>query len=78
VTDTPKATRKYTINSYEYVFTFGKYKGKTCDEVADKNPGYLVWLDENEVADINKEILEAAVIDDANNSPPEEYFWTPD
>lgn len=26
--------------------TFGKYKGKTISEIAEENPGYIVWLDE--------------------------------
>ena len=27
-----------------YIFEFGKYKGNTIDQVAQENPGYLLWL----------------------------------
>jgi uncharacterized protein (DUF3820 family) len=27
--------------------TFGKYKGKTFDEIADIDPDYILWIDEN-------------------------------
>ena len=69
---------KYSIPSYDYVFTFGKHKGKTCGEVAENDPSYLIWLHVENVADIDPEIYEGALIDDANNSPPEEWFWQPD
>ena len=29
------------------VVTFGKYKGKTLDEISDINPSYICWLKEN-------------------------------
>ena len=66
-----------TINDYDDIFTFGKYKGKTVDWVAEHNPGYIVWLHENKVAEIDEEILDAAIMDDINNNPPEEWFWEP-
>ena len=30
----------------EDIITFGKYKGKTFDEIADIDPDYILWLDE--------------------------------
>ena len=27
--------------------TFGKYKGKTFNEIANTDPDYIIWLDEN-------------------------------
>ena len=27
--------------------TFGKYKGKTFNEIANIDPDYIIWLDEN-------------------------------
>jgi hypothetical protein len=27
--------------------TFGKYNGKTFDEIADVEPDYILWLDKN-------------------------------
>ena len=74
MTITARAPRKYKIDSYDYVFTFGKYKGFTCEKVIDVNPAYILWLNENQVADIDTEILETASIEDAENSPPESWF----
>ena len=31
----------------EHPFSFGKYKGETPLEVAQKDPGYIVWIEEN-------------------------------
>jgi hypothetical protein len=28
------------------IITFGKYKGKTLNEIAELDAGYIVWLDE--------------------------------
>ena len=35
------------MNNPEDAITFGKYKGKTFDEIADIDPDYILWLDEN-------------------------------
>ncbi len=35
------------MNKPEDIITFGKYKGKTFDEIADIDPDYILWLDEN-------------------------------
>ena len=35
------------MNKPEDTITFGKYKGKTFDEIADIDPDYILWLDEN-------------------------------
>ncbi len=32
--------------------TFGKYKGKTFEKIADIDPDYILWLDKN-VKDVN-------------------------
>jgi hypothetical protein len=29
------------------IITFGKFKGKTFDEIADIEPSYILWLSEN-------------------------------
>jgi hypothetical protein len=34
------------VNKPEDAITFGKYKGKTFDEIADIDPDYISWLDE--------------------------------
>jgi hypothetical protein len=31
----------------EDIITFGKYKGKTFDDIADIDPDYILWLDKN-------------------------------
>jgi hypothetical protein len=35
------------INPYSDVLTFGKYKGRIIDEVAEIDPSYILWVDEN-------------------------------
>lgn len=50
-------------------FTFGKYKGKTIKEVAEENPNYLRWVNENS---------ESIVIDIKSLFPDEEVsIFTP-
>jgi hypothetical protein len=66
------------IKNYDHVFTFGKHKGKTVNEVAEEEPSYIVWLVEENVCEVDEEIYEAAIMDDMNNSPPEDYFWDND
>ena len=34
---------KHAHCSLEFVFLFGKYKGKTIKEIANINPDYLMW-----------------------------------
>ncbi len=34
------------MNKPKDTITFGKYKGKTFDEIADIDPDYILWLDE--------------------------------
>ncbi len=34
------------MNKPKDIITFGKYKGKTFDEIADIDPDYILWLDE--------------------------------
>ena len=50
--------------------TFGKYKGKTFDEIADIDSGYILWLAEN-VKDVKlpKDFLTAVEMDYRND------FW---
>lgn len=35
------------MNKPEDIISFGKYKGKTFDEIADIDPDYILWIDEN-------------------------------
>jgi hypothetical protein len=52
------------VNKPEDTITFGKYKGKTFDEIADIDPDYILWLDEN-VKDVKlpKKWIEAVEMD---------------
>lgn len=72
------ATAKQTIKDYSDVMPFGKYRGKTVEWIAEHDPAYILWLVENDIVLCDQEIYEAAMIDDANNGPPEEWFWQPD
>ena len=42
------------------VFTFGKYEGQTIGEIIELDPDYILWLDEEGVADIASYLLELA------------------
>lgn len=35
------------VNPYCDIISFGKYKGEIFDDVAEKDPSYIVWLHEN-------------------------------
>lgn len=44
----------------EDIITFGKYKGKTFEEISDIEPSYILWLSENvESVKLPKKWLEA-------------------
>lgn len=60
------------------VLDFGKHKDKTVRWVIEHDPSYIIWLNENKICEIPEEIVEEAQISDANQSPPEDWFWTPD
>lgn len=41
-------------------FDFGKHKGKTVREVIAKDPEYIFWLAENNIANFSQELLDNA------------------
>jgi hypothetical protein len=44
--------------------TFGKYKGKTPDQVCEGDPSYIVWMYENvDPKPCSKDLYEACMID---------------
>jgi uncharacterized protein (DUF3820 family) len=43
------------------VLKFGKFKGKTLEEILDLEPSYIIWLDEAEIIIIPTDILRQAV-----------------
>jgi len=66
------------VTSYADVITFGKFKGKTIRWISQQEPSYIIWLDEEKIVQFLDEILDNAISDDANNSPPEDYFYQSD
>ncbi len=43
----PQPSRREPVSDRRYVFSGGKYKGFTLDDVMFADPGYLVWLHKN-------------------------------
>lgn len=53
------------ITGKSYVFDFGKYKGLTLASVLRSDPGYILWMHENNVAEIPEDIIiEAEILED--------------
>jgi uncharacterized protein (DUF3820 family) len=71
---------RQSISVLTDTLTFGKYAhtGKTIKEIIDTDPEYLLWLYEEGAIELHQDILDLAYESDANNSPPEEFYWTPD
>ncbi len=70
-------TRQH-ITSRNDKLLFGKHKGHTVAEVLDNDWEYILWLYENDVASFPQDIIDDAYTNDANSSPPEDYYWQPD
>jgi hypothetical protein len=52
------------MTKIEDTINFGKYKGKTFDEISDIEPSYILWLSENvEGIKLSKKWLEAIECD---------------
>lgn len=47
--------------NYNYVFTFGKYKTKYLGDILGQDPSYIIWLADNKVLEIPKELRNKAV-----------------
>lgn len=59
-------SKQQTITAKHQEFTFGKYKGKTVREVLRTDPGYILWLHENDVVEFPEDlVIEAEENDDA-------------
>lgn len=71
-------TIRQIVKSYDDVLTFGKFSGQSIDYVAEHEPSYIIWLADEKIVEFSRDILEAAEIDDANNNPPESWFWEND
>jgi hypothetical protein len=69
------------VTSYEDVITFGKFKGETIGRIAEVEPSYIVWLNDEEVVKFTKEIVEAAEWDmsvDSRNEFGDSWGWDGD
>lgn len=42
------------------LLTFGKYRGATLEQVMVEDPGYILWLAENDVVPVSKAMQEEA------------------
>ncbi len=52
------------MNKPKDTITFGKYKGKTFNEIADIDPDYILWLDENvKTIKLSKSFVKAVEMD---------------
>ena len=60
--------------SASFVMSFGKYKGRTLDDISDLDPGYVVWLADENVLKIDDEILDAVRCDDMEISTYEDQW----
>lgn len=66
ILEKPKNISEYKFSdvvfSQNAVFDFGKYFGKTIEEVLNINPQYIIWVSENKIRNIifSNEILELA------------------
>ena len=52
------------ICSADFLMPFGKYRGQTLDQIADNDPGYVVWLADENVLKIEREFLDSVRMDD--------------
>ena len=43
---------------------FGKYRGQALDQISDNDPGYVVWLADENVLKIERGFLDAVRMDD--------------
>jgi hypothetical protein len=69
------------VKSYDDVITFGKFKGQTFDKIADVEPSYIVWLNDEGIVKFPKEIIEAAEWDmnvDTRNEWGDSWGWDGD
>jgi hypothetical protein len=60
--------------SASFVMPFGKYKGRTLDDISDLDPGYVVWLADENVLKIEVEFLDAVRWDDMEISTYEDRW----
>lgn len=64
------------ITSVDDVMTFGKYKGQTIEKILDENPGYIVWLEEKKICEVEHEIYnQAQMLESESRDLRNGDFW---
>jgi len=61
------------VKSYDDVITFGKFKGKTFKVIAEVQPSYLCWLNDEEIVDMPEDMVIAALEDSEVLDPRFEF-----
>jgi len=68
---------KSNIIDLKSKITFGKYSGKTFDEISDIDPEYILWLDENvKTIKFERSWIDAIQMDIMEDEPLTEYDYT--
>ena len=69
-----KFKRQTTLNEYSMLH-FGKHVGKTCGDVADLDPEYILWLDTNKDYTISESLrIKAEEVKEWANQRDFEYY----
>lgn len=68
ITQTGGRAMGKVIATKSYVLDFGKHKGKTVNWVLQNDPGYILWLDRENVRKFSQEI-----VDNAEDNDYDEY-----
>jgi uncharacterized protein (DUF3820 family) len=55
-----ESAKRMEPRSKNFVMPFGKYKGKTLGQIVEANPGYVLWLEDNNVLKIEESLLNLA------------------
>jgi hypothetical protein len=55
----PSKSKKPAVCSKDFVLTFGKYKGKKLEDIAEIDPYYVIWLSEDQILKIDDDFMEA-------------------
>jgi len=65
---------KHPLYGPAHTISFGKYQGRTLDQISDKDPSYLLWLADNKIMKIKPSFLDAVRRDEVESSVLMEYY----
>lgn len=51
---------RQTVKSWNDKITFGKFKGKTFGEILEEQASCITWLDDNEIVEFPRWMIDAA------------------